>query len=132
VPSVIDTRFFITHFLADTEVLKLKMKNKMVELERQKGIVPTIVLHETYKLIMDKCGKDVADLWVRSILKSNFIIVDLTYDIAISSAQLRNKYHDLPTADAIIAATAIKNKSKHVLSDDPHFKGIKEIRTQWL
>lgn len=131
-PSVIDTRFFITHFLADTEGLKIKMKNKMAELERQRGIVPTIVLHETYKLIIDKFGKDVADLWFRSILKSNFAIIDLTYDIAILSAQLRNKYHDLPTADAIIAATAIKSKSKHVFSDDPHFKGIKEINTQWL
>lgn len=130
--SVIDTRFFITHFLANTEDFKIKMKNKMAELERQRGIVPTIVLHETYKIIIDKFGKDVADLWFRSILKSNFTIIDLTYDIAILSAQLRNKYHDLPTADAIIAATAIKTRSRVVFSDDPHFKRIKEIKTKWL
>lgn len=130
--SVIDTRFFITHFLANTEDFTIKMKNKMAELERQRGIVPTIVLHETYKIIIDKFGKDVADLWFRSILKSNFTIIDLTYDIAILSAQLRNKYHGLPTADAIIAATAIKTRSRVVFSDDPHFKRIKEIKTKWL
>lgn len=130
--STIDTRFFITHFLADTNELKLRTKNKMTELQREGGIVPTIVLHEVYKLVTDIVGKDVADLRVSSILKSNFNIIDLTSDIAILSAQIRNKYRDLPTADAIIAATAIISKSKLVFSDDPHFKSIKEIKTQWL
>lgn len=130
--SVIDTRFFITHFLADTEDLKIKVKNKMIELERQGGLVPTIVLHETYKLIIDKFGKEVADLWARSILKSNFTIIDLTSDVAILSAQVRNKHPELPTADAIIAGTAIKSRTNRVFSDDPHFKRIKEIKTQWL
>lgn len=96
------------------------------------AVVPTIVLHEVYKLVADIAGKDVADLRVSSILKSNFSVIDLTSDIAILSAQIRNKYKGLPTADAIIAATAIKTKSKRVLSDDPHFKGIKEIKVQWL
>ncbi len=128
--SVIDTRFFITHFLADTEDLRIKTRNKMAEL--QKGIVPTIVLHEVYKFFMDMLGKDVADLRVGFILKSNFNITDLTSDIAILSARLRSKYRDLPTADAIIAATAIKSKSRQVFSDDPHFKSIKEIKIQWL
>ena len=104
----------------------------MIELQRERGIVPTIVLHEVYKSVTDIRGRDVADLRVSSILKSNFTIIDLTSDIAILSAQIRNKYRGLPTADAIIAATAIKTKSKRVFSDDPHFKDIKEIKTQWL
>jgi predicted nucleic acid-binding protein len=128
----IDTRFFITHFLANTDDLKLKARRKMVALQQERSIVPTIVLHEVYKFFADLVGMDAADLRVGSILKSNFAIVDLTYDIAIASAQLRNKYRGLPTADSIIAATAIKRKSKHVLSDDPHFKSIREIKSQWL
>lgn len=128
----IDTRFFITHFLANTDDLKLKTKKKMESLQRERSIVPTIVLHEVYKFFADLVGRDAADLRVGSILKSNFTIVDLTYEIAIASAQLRNKYRGLPTADAIIAATAINSKSKQVLSDDPHFKSISEIKNQWL
>jgi len=104
----------------------------MIELQEERGIVPTIVLHEVYKSVADIVGKDAADLRVSTILKSNFTIIDLTSDIAILSAQLRNKYRSLPTADAIIAATAIKSQSKRVFSDDPHFKTIKEIKTQWL
>jgi predicted nucleic acid-binding protein len=128
----IDTRFFITHFLANTEDLKLKTRRKMDALQKERSIVPTIVLHEVYKFFADLLGRDAADLRVGSILKSNFMIVDLTYEIAIASAQLRNKYRGLPTADAIIAATAINSKSKQVLSDDPHFKSISEIKSQWL
>ncbi len=104
----------------------------MIELQEERAVVPTIVLHEVYKTYADIAGVDVAGLRVNFILKSNFTIIDLTPDIAILSAQLRNKYRNLPTADAIIAATAIKNESKRVFSDDPHFKAIKEIRTQWL
>lgn len=131
-PFTIDTRFFITHFLQDTHGLKEKTRKKMIEMQRERGIVPTIVLHEVYKFVTDIAGKDVAYLTVGSILKSNFAIIDLTPDIAILSAQIRSKYQGLPTADAIIAATAIKTRSRVVFSDDPHFKRIKEIKTKWL
>lgn len=104
----------------------------MIELQRERGIVPTIVLHEVYKFVTDIAGKDVAYLRVSSIVKSDFTIIDLTSDIAILSAQIRSKYQGLPTADAIIAATANKTRSRVVFTDDPHFKRIKEIKTQWL
>jgi predicted nucleic acid-binding protein len=104
----------------------------MIELQEQSGIVPTIVLHEVYKTLADIVGKDVADLSIKNIVNSNFTMIALTTDIAILSAQLRNKYRSLPTADAIIAATAIVSKSGIVISDDPHFKQIRQIKTQWL
>ncbi|MGH9876345.1 MAG: PIN domain-containing protein [Nitrososphaerales archaeon] len=130
--STIDTRFFIVHYVADANDLKLQTKRKMIELQEERAIVPTIVLHEVYKTYADIAGIDVADLRVNFILNSNFTVIDLTPDIAILSAQLRNKYRSLPTADAIIAATAIKSQTNRVFSDDPHFKTIKEIKTQWL
>jgi predicted nucleic acid-binding protein len=63
---------------------------------------------------------------------SQFTIVDLTTRIALTSAGLRCRYNDLPTADAIVAGTSIETKSKRVLTDDPHFKKIKEIDCDWL
>jgi predicted nucleic acid-binding protein len=42
------------------------------------------------------------------------------------------KYADLPTADAIIAATAIKSSANFVLTDDKHIKQIKETKTKWI
>jgi len=131
-PATVDTRFFLTHYLADTDQLKSKTSKKMVELQREIAIVPTIVLHEIYKFMHENAGKDVAQLRVNSITTSRFQIVDLTTRIALTSAVLRCRYRNLPSADSIVAGTSIETKSRRVLSDDPHFREIDEIHNEWL
>jgi predicted nucleic acid-binding protein len=131
-PRTVDTRFFITHFLADTDHLRMKTSRKMIELQREKAVVPTIVIHEIYKLVREKLGKDIAQLRVSQVLASSFRIVDLTAQIALTSASLRCEYRSLATADSVIAGTSIETKSRRVLSDDPHFREIREIRCEWL
>ena len=131
-PTTIDTTFFLTHYLADTEELKAKTSRKMVELQKETALVPTIVIHEVYKFMLENLGKEVAELRIKSILDSRLRTVDLTPKIAVTSATLRCQYHDLPTGDSIVAATSIQAKSKLVLSDDPHFKKISSIRNEWL
>jgi predicted nucleic acid-binding protein len=131
-PLTVDTCFFLTHYVANTDQLKQKTSRKMAELQRETAIVPTIVLHEIYKFMYDNVGKDAARLRVNSIIVSQFRIVDLTTRIALMSANLRCQYRDLPTADSIVAATSIETKSRRVLSDDSHFKEIHEIRSEWL
>ena len=131
-PVTVDTRFFLTHYLAGTDELKSKTSRKMVELQRERAIVPTIVLHDTYKFTYENFGREVAYLRVNSIMSSNLRIVDLTPKIAVASADLRCHYKGLPTADSIIAGTCTETKSKRVLSDDAHFKIIREIRAEWF
>ncbi len=131
-PVTVDTRFFLTHFLAETGQLKEKTRRKVAELQRQKAIVPTIVIHEVYKFQYETLGADVAHLRVDSILKSSFRLVDLTVPIAITAARLRCVHRSLPTADSIIAATALESRSNTVLSDDPHFTEIDQISTDWI
>lgn len=41
------------------------------------------------------------------------------------------RYRDVPVGDCIIAATATIKRSK-VLSDDPHFDAIKEVKGVWI
>jgi len=96
------------------------------------AIVPTIVLHEVYKFQLENLGADVAELRLDTILKSGFSLVDLDPKIAITSARLRCRHKELPTADAIVAATAIETKSGRIVSDDPHFRKIKTIKTEWI
>jgi predicted nucleic acid-binding protein len=131
-PRTVDTRFFLTHYLADTDQLKLRTSRKMVELQREAAIVPTIVVHEVYKFMYENAGKEVAQMRVNSILTSPFRMADLSTSIAVTSASLRCRYRDLPTADSIVAATSLEAGSRRVLSDDPHFKEIREIRSEWL
>lgn len=128
----VDTRFFLTHFLADSDTLKQKVKSKMGELRKESAIVPTIVIHEVYKFEYQKLGRDTADIDLRSIEKAGFEIAELTIGVAKMAAVLRCRYRNLPTADSIIVATAIEHNSSIVVSDDDHFSKIKEIRTEWI
>ena len=77
VPPTADTRFFLTHFLAETATIKEKTRQKIEELQRQRAFVPTIVLHEVYKFEYETAGVDVAGLRIDSVFRSNFRIVDL-------------------------------------------------------
>jgi predicted nucleic acid-binding protein len=131
-PPTLDTRFFLTHFLADTDDLRRRTSKKMTDLQREIAIVPTIVLHEVYKFVFENIGRDVADLRLDTIIKSGFTLVDLDPKIAITSARLRCRYSELPTADAIVAATAIETRSGRIVSDDPHFREIKTVKTEWI
>jgi hypothetical protein len=63
----IDTRFLLAHFLADTEELKGIMRSKMLEFRQESAIIPTIVLHELYKIEFQKFGGKTADTQLKSI-----------------------------------------------------------------
>jgi predicted nucleic acid-binding protein len=69
---------------------------------------------------------------INAIIKSDFKIVNLDPKIAIAAAKLRCKYGELPTADAVIAATAIAMSCDYVLTDDKHIRQVKETKTRWI
>jgi predicted nucleic acid-binding protein len=132
--AVVDTRFLVTHFLAQDELTKKQTRNLLEQLQNgaNPGVVPSIVIHEFYKFVLENFGKDTAEIRVNSILSSRLQIVDLDCDIGIEAAKLRCKYAELPTADAVIAATAIKTSCECVLTDDKHIRQIRETKTRWL
>lgn len=132
--ATIDTRFLVTHFLAPDEETKKWTKTTLENLQKEpnQGIIPSIVIHEFYKFEAQTLGVNVANLRINIILKSKLTVCDLDTEIAVEAARLRCKYSDLPTADAIIAATAIKSSSAFVITDDKHIKQIKETKTRWI
>jgi predicted nucleic acid-binding protein len=132
--AVLDTRFFIASLESKYEPFKKWARVTLDSLERKTnlGMVPSIVILELYKIQLERFGKDVAQTRVNSVLKSNLQVIALDSSIAIEAAKLRCRYAELPTADAIIAATAIKTASDCVLTDDNHIKQIKETKTRWL
>ena len=132
--AVIDTRFFMTSLESKDEQFGKWAKATLQALQTKAnmGIVPSIVIHEFYKLQLEDSGKDVAELRTSSILKLDLEIANLDVPVAIQAAKLRCKYAELPTADAIIAATAIALGCDYVLTDDKHIKQIKETKTKWI
>jgi len=124
---VFDTRFFIEHYYSgDRRVLE----RTRTEIRRsRRRFVSAIVLHEIFWLTLGCEGKETAVLRA-DLLEKDFRIVDVDAEIARISAELRHKYR-MRLADSVIAATALVLKAQ-CLSDDPHLKKIKEIRTRWI
>ena len=132
--AVIDTRFLIAHFLAQDELSKKWTQKTLENLQKgaNLGIVPSIVIHEFYKFVLETYGKNIADIRVNTILSSRLETVNLDPVIGIEAAKLRCRYAELPTADAVIAATAIVMSCEYVLTDDKHIKHVKETKTRWI
>jgi predicted nucleic acid-binding protein len=128
----LDTRFLLLQLVADSEEIKARVRSRMLEMRQEMAIVPTIVLHELYKIEFQRFGREAADVQLKSIETSGLKIEDLTIEIARIAAVLRAKYNDLPLANSIIAATSIVKGSKVVFSDDDQFAKIKEIRMEWF
>jgi predicted nucleic acid-binding protein len=78
---------------------------------------------------LQKEGRETAEL--RTILlEKDFKIVEVNTQIAKASAEICHKYKT-SMADSIIAATTLTLKAP-CITDDPHIKTIKEIKTKWV
>lgn len=125
--AVFDTRFFVEHYYSgDRRVLE----RTRAEIRRsRKRFVSAVVLHEVYWLTLGCEGEETAVLRA-DLLEKDFRVVDVDARVARVSAWLRHKYR-MRLADSVIAATALVLKAP-CLSDDPHLKAIKEIKTRWI
>jgi len=125
--AVFDTRFFMEGYYAPNESLAKKLREKLKASKER--FVSSIVLHEVYQLTLKKEGRETAKLRT-TLLEQDCKVVNVDSNLAKTSAELRLKYN-MSMADSIIAATALLLKATCV-SDDPHFKAVKEIKTDWI
>jgi len=86
-------------------------------------ITPTIVIYEVYKKIKQERGEEAALKAYAQLLGTK--IIQLNEEIALIVADVSLKF-GLGMADAIIYATAKKERAKLVTSD-VHFKGLKDV-----
>ena len=125
--SVYDTRFFVEHYYSgDADVLRKTREELRKTRER---FVSAVVVHEVYRLTLEWEGRETAVLRT-SLLVKDFKVVVVDAEIARSSAELRHK-HKVSLADSVIAATSLLLGAVCV-SDDPHLRAMKEIRTRWI
>lgn len=124
--SVFDTRFFIEYFFTDDLKTQQSLKNEIQAASEK--IVSAITFHELYKLNIEKLGRETAKLRCTTI-RDEFKVANIDYALATEGAELSHRYR-IPLADSIIAATAKKTGST-IISNDPHFKLVPEIKTRW-
>ena len=90
---------------------------------REETIVPTIVQLELVKWARREAGTGVAERILGFTMLCQ--IVPLDTKIAVSAAEF-SRSHKLPTADAIVYATAI-DADADLLTCDAHFKGLDSV-----
>ena len=125
--AVYDSRFFVEHFYNPDGDVKKRIREEVRKTKRR--YVSTVVIHEIYRLSLEKEGREVAKMRTDLLMKG-FRAVDVNAEIAILSAELRKKY-SLSLADSVIAATSQLLNARCV-TDDPHLALIKEIKTKWV
>ena len=125
--STYDTRFFIEHYYSgDKSVTQSTMRE--IRRERDKA-VSSIVVHEVYRLTLQKEGRQVAQLRA-GLVGKDFEVIPVDEALAVTSAGIRQEYA-VPMADSIIAATAVSLRAVCV-TDDPHIQRIRGIKTRWI
>jgi len=130
--EILDTRFLVEYFYSNQVDVKNKIALKLKDMiSRNSGILPTIVVVEITQITCEKRGKDMAESRYQALVQSGLLIQDLTHEIAKRAGILKSQHKNVPMGDCIIAATAIANNGK-ILSDDPHFDIIKEIKRNWI
>ena len=122
-----DTRFFVElYYSGDTKVTESTTGE--IRRERDKA-VSSIVVHEVYRLTLQKEGRQVAQLRV-GLIEKDFEVIPVNHELAVISAEMRQE-NEIPMADSIIAATASKLRAVCV-TDDPHIQKVRGVKTRWI
>ncbi len=123
--AIYDTRFFAELFYSTNE----SFHKRILEQKFRKRFTSAVVIHEIYRLALKREGRETARLKV-TLIKKDFEVIPVDEQIAQASAELRHKYQ-LSMGDSMIAAAALTLKAV-CITDDPHFKQIEEIVTEWI
>ena len=130
----VDSWVWIEYFSEDE---RWKEAEAVLEkLEREKGIISSLVLAEVRYRILRKFGSEKADRVIHAIESFEKLqVVPVTAEVAKYGADLRDKYYqrgekELSYADAIHLATAVLTSCGKLYSGDPDFEGIEEIETR--
>ena len=130
--EVLDSRFFVLHYGSSDDAILAKTTAKLAHLRRERrGIIPSIVVAETTNFVCREAGRQEARAHIRAMEHSGLEIVPVDAALAIEAGMLRCVHRDLPLADCLIAATALRAAGA-VVSDDPHFSRVKNLRTTWI
>lgn len=131
---VLDTNFFVLHYFSkDGTLAKTRGVLNRCRKIGNSGVIPAIVLAEFYAIATMKAGREVAEKAYAEMMGSGLLLAEMTPAVARQAATLRVKYREeVPWGDCIIAATAILLGADYVVTEDPHFKAIGEVKARTL
>lgn len=130
--EVLDSKFLLTHYGAKDEGILSRTRAKLATLRKERrGVLPSVVIAEVVNAICQEAGRAEALAKLRALEHAGLEVVQLDPELAREAGLLKCMHRDLPMADCVIAATALRLRGR-VVSDDPHFSKIKGLRTTWI
>ena len=130
--EILDSRFLVTHYTTDDGQILSRTRAKLVALRRERrGVLPSIVVAEVMNVVCREGGRDKALAQLRALEHAGLEVVPLDIGVARDAGALRCVHRDVPMADCIIAATALRLEGR-VVTNDPHFSKVKGLRTTWI
>lgn len=130
--EILDSKFLLTHYGAKDEEVLSRTRTKLAALRKERrGVLPSIVIAEVANAICQEAGRAEALAKLRALEHAGLEVVQLDPELARDSGLLKCMHRDLPMADCVIAATALRLGGR-VVSDDPHFSKVKGLRTTWI
>ena len=124
--NLYDTRFFVEYFYSDDAGFLRRLKEDLMAVRER--MVSTLTIHEIHRINLEREGREVATMRSETV-RRDFNVVDVGYETAVRSAELRSR-HRIPMADSVIAATAQIYRCP-LVSDDSHFQEIENLKTRW-
>ena len=130
--EVLDSKFLLTHYGAKDEEVLSRTRTRLAVLRKERrGVLPSIVIAEVANAICQEAGRAEALAKLRALEHAGLEVVQLDPELARDAGLLKCMHRDLPMADCVIAATALRLGGR-VVSDDPHFSKVKGLRTTWI
>ncbi len=130
--EVLDSSFLVTHYFADNEETLSRTRTMLAKLRRERReILPSIVIAEVTNTVCRWGGRGEALTELGALEHSGLEVVPLDVGLARDARLLRCVYRDIPMADCVIAATALRIGGR-VVTNDPHFSKVKGLRTTWI
>ena len=130
--EILDSTFLLTHYVNDDEEVLSRTRAKLATLRRERrGIIPSIVIAEVTNAVCQEGGRAKALAQLGALEHAGFEMVPLDAELARDAGLLRCVHRDLPMADCVIAATALRFGGR-VVTNDPHFSKVKGLRTTWI
>ncbi|MEK6894026.1 MAG: type II toxin-antitoxin system VapC family toxin [Nanoarchaeota archaeon] len=125
----LDTNIFIYAIIDETEI-----GNKCREIiknhinEKKDASTSCLTWDEVVYGIRKKIGKENSILQGKNLIETQNLVWLKTEETIIFKAQELMENYSLKPRDAIHAATAINNGIKEIISDDPDFDKVKELK----
>ena len=131
--AILDTRFYFSYYNPEDD--KTAEWTRQIIRMASRNILKLgssiITITELYKTMGKLIGSKTVEIRIRSAKRHKITFIPVTERIAEKAGLISLKMR-IPIADAIIAATALIHAKGIVITDDPHFNLIKNVKVRWL